>query len=312
MNIPAAHAGLCNTLVSRQSLDALQQLYGYMTFNENKFGVLTNWKRTLFLRRAETPERKTLEYFLLELNAPAAPISMLKAWVGIVLLAEHNWFYASPTISTIPDERHFRSSKAALREWALAIEAAASYSALPVNGHYPCLPLDFRLCHFDKSSMRIGAQGCVVIAHLLPIQGRDIKVICKVIDVLQYPDAGESLELEASVYARLKTLQGQAIPTLYGYYEVWGILRLLALSNVGKAIPESEKIKPKTRRKMKVALQLIHDQGYIHGDIARRNFCRAQNGNVVLVDLETCRHLEGSELENQAEYEKEMDLVDTL
>src|ERR1700733_3012260 len=51
--------------MSRQSLEALQQIYGYMTFNCNKFGILTNWKRALFLRRSETSDRKTLEYYFL-------------------------------------------------------------------------------------------------------------------------------------------------------------------------------------------------------------------------------------------------------
>jgi hypothetical protein len=51
---------------TKQSYDALQQIYGYMTFNNNKFGILTNWQRVWFLRRAERPEtsqRKTLDYF---------------------------------------------------------------------------------------------------------------------------------------------------------------------------------------------------------------------------------------------------------
>jgi len=63
-----------------------------MTFNNTRFGILTNWKRAWFLRRAETPDRKTLEYFLVELNESSPPISMLKAWVGMVLLSEDDWF----------------------------------------------------------------------------------------------------------------------------------------------------------------------------------------------------------------------------
>jgi hypothetical protein len=96
MQIDATFCGTCSDAVTEQSLDALQQIYGYMTFNENKFGILTNWQHALFLRRAETPDRKTLEYYLIELDGP---ISMLKAWVGMVLLVEDDWFYASPTIS---------------------------------------------------------------------------------------------------------------------------------------------------------------------------------------------------------------------
>ena len=41
------------------SNEALEQLYGYMTFNNNKYEVLSNWIRTWFLRRVESG---TLEY----------------------------------------------------------------------------------------------------------------------------------------------------------------------------------------------------------------------------------------------------------
>jgi len=75
-----------------------------MAFNNNKFGILTNWQRALFLRRPETSDGKTLEYYLVELDGPNnPPISMLKAWVGVVFLAtKDDWFYASPTQSSAP------------------------------------------------------------------------------------------------------------------------------------------------------------------------------------------------------------------
>ena len=107
MHIVAAFSGTRSDTLSKQSLHALQQIYGYMTFNDNKFGILTNWQRALFLRRAETSDRKTLEYYLVELDGP---ISMLKLWVGMVSLAENDWSYASPTISSAPPDQTFGTS----------------------------------------------------------------------------------------------------------------------------------------------------------------------------------------------------------
>jgi hypothetical protein len=60
-----------------------------MTFN-NEFGILTNWQRALFLRSAETSDRKTPEDYFVKLDGPGQPISMLKAWV-MVLLVEDDW-----------------------------------------------------------------------------------------------------------------------------------------------------------------------------------------------------------------------------
>jgi hypothetical protein len=114
VNLPTLRERRHRSTLGQQSLDALEQVYGYMTFNDNKFGILTNWQRAWFLRRTETPQRKTLEFYLVELDGPNSPISMLKAWVGMVLLANDNWFYASPALySPPPPARQFVSSNAA-------------------------------------------------------------------------------------------------------------------------------------------------------------------------------------------------------
>ena len=140
VHIVAAFRGTRSDALSQQSLDALQQVYGYMTFNDNKFGILTNWQHALFLRRAETSDRKTLECYLVELDGP---ISMLKAWVGMVLLAEDDWFYTSHPISSTPPDRNFGTSAAAWKERNGAVGNAQGYHMLPVNGQYQRLTLDF-------------------------------------------------------------------------------------------------------------------------------------------------------------------------
>jgi len=39
VDISSAFDGTRRDIMSRQSLEALQQIYGYMTFNDNKFGI---------------------------------------------------------------------------------------------------------------------------------------------------------------------------------------------------------------------------------------------------------------------------------
>ncbi|KAH9986316.1 hypothetical protein BJV74DRAFT_928778, partial [Russula compacta] len=304
-----ANGGTPGDALNKASLHALEQIYGYMTFNNNKFGILSNWQRALFLRRAETLDRKTLEYYTIELDGPDQAISMLKAWVGMVLLAEDDWFYAFPTISSAPPGRNFRTSVAALKERKVAVRNAQEYRMVPIDGDYQCLTLDFRICRFDLSSAHHGANGCVVNARLLaPSVGkRDLQVVCKVVDFLCYPDTAIWLDNEAHAYAALQNLQGQVIPNLYGFYEVWGILKLLALQPVGNAIPEDEPIDQTLREKMRAALRHIHDAGYVHGDVARRNFCRTDSGDIFLVDLERCQRFE-----NLSELDDEMNEVDRL
>ena len=309
-DLPAAFDGTRHDTMSKQNLEALQQIYGYMTFNNNKFGILTNWKRAIFLRRSETSNRKTLDYYLLTLDRVGQPISMLKAWVGMVLLSVDDWFYASPTTKDpAPPGRYFGTSKNAWTDRKAAITTAAAYHALPINGQYHLLDLDFRLCHFNLSSARRGANGSVVGGELLreSILSRDVDVIFKIVDVMRYPLTGDSLADEARAYTNLQHLQGRIIPKLYGFYSVWGILHLLALQPVGNSISVDEEIDQALRRKMKKALQRIHDAGFVHGDIARRNFCRRRGGAVFLVDLERC-----VPSQQQTQLDGEMDEVDRL
>jgi hypothetical protein len=278
-----------------------------MTFNNNKYGILTSWQHALFLRRAETPDRKTLEYYLIKLDEPH-PISMLKAWVGMVLLAEDDWFYASPTKFSVPPGQNF--GVPAWQERNRAVDEAQGYRMQPVNGEYQRLDLDFRLCHFDLSSVRRNeTNGCVVKTQLLRSSffKYDLHVVCKVVDALRDPNDADSLAEEACAYASLQNLQGKVIPTLYGYYEIWGILHLLALEPVGNAISDDEQIDAGLRGKMKAALQHIHDAGFVHGDIARRNFCKTESGDIFLVDLERCQRFE-----NPSELDDEMNEVDGL
>ena len=114
----------------------------------------------------------------------------------------------------------------------------------------------------------------------------NLDVFCKIIDLFQRGDAMDALDTEVRNYATLHHLQGTVIPRVHGYYDVWGLLRLLALEDVGTAIPEDRPISTQTRRRMRSALARIHSEGYIHGDIARRNFCQKGHG-IFLVDLET-------------------------
>ncbi|KAF8345189.1 hypothetical protein F5887DRAFT_1061817 [Amanita rubescens] len=303
-HVVAASDGAHRNTLSPDTLHALEQIYGYMTFNNNRFGILTNWKRALFLQRAEVAGRHTLDFYTIELDGNQDIVSMLKAWVGMVLLAEADWFYASPSLCSAPPNQTFGTSNTARESQRPAIDNAQGHRMQPVNGDYECRTLDFRLCHFDLSTARHGQNGCVVETRLV-LNFHTRQVICKVVDAARYPGAVELLNAEVRAYAALTNLQGKVIPTLYGFYMVWGILRLIALQPVGQAIAENEPITRQLRKKMKEALRCIHNAGYVHGDVARRNFCRTKSGRIFLVDLERCRRTE-----NRAEFLAEMNIVD--
>lgn len=172
----------CHRSVSeKQSVEALSQLYGYMTFNDNMYGILSNLNRAWFFRRVETTADGTLECARIELSG--GPTTMLKAFVGIVLLAEK---HCTPTMFPAPSNRYFDSSSIkAKQERRRAVIAAKKYTMVPVNGTYPCLSIDFRLCNWERSSIRHTEHGsCVVHAHF-PRAKEDegeLAVVCKLVD----------------------------------------------------------------------------------------------------------------------------------
>lgn len=284
----------------KQSVEALFQLYGYMTFNDNKYGILSNLTRAWFFRRIETSAGGTLECARIELNG--GPTTMLKAFVGIILLAEKHWFHSSPTICSPPSSRFFdNDTKTGKKDRRKAVVAAKDYAMVPTLGTYPCLPIDMRLCNWDRSSLRrMEGGGCVLRARFPRAKEEDgeVTAFCKLVDASQNPDAVHALDTEARMYASLQNLQNDVIPLVYGYYEVWGMLKFLMLQDVGSAIPDDTPISETTRASMKLALGRIHEAGFIHGDIERRNFCIG-GGHVYLVDLE--RATVGSEDEMDAE-----------
>jgi hypothetical protein len=99
-----------DNVLERQSINAVLQLYGYMTFNDNKYGILNNMQYAWFFQRVDTADRKgrTLQYYGpidFDVNSVHTP-SMLKAYVGTILLAEtaSTWFHTSVSnIESPPD-----------------------------------------------------------------------------------------------------------------------------------------------------------------------------------------------------------------
>ena len=293
---------------AQQSIDAVFQLYGYMTFNENRYGILSNLEWAWFFQQVETPDGqgKTLQcYGPIGLHSGHSP-SMLKAFVGTILLAEtasSTWFHNSPSSGKVPPSRYFGTSPTAIHNRDAAIADAQSYRSVVMAGSYEVLPLDPRLCYFHRSFVRHAPQrGCTLKATLAGVKrlraGGNLDVFCKIVDLFQRGDALEALDMEVRNYATLQDLQGKVIPRVHGYYDIWGLLRLLALEDVGTAIPEDGPIDTWTRRLMKSALARIHSAGYVHNDIARRNFCK-RGKMVFLVDLEALA--EGSPVEMAAE-----------
>jgi len=76
----------------------------------------------------------------------------------------------------------------------------------------------------------------------------------KVINISHNPHYCAVLEDKVQAYTALQHLQGEVIPKVYGYYEVWKMLHLLTLEPIGDAIQNNIVISNTLHKKMKRAL----------------------------------------------------------
>jgi hypothetical protein len=74
----------------------------------------------------------------------------------------------------------------------------------------------------------------------------NLNVFCKIVDLFQRRDSIDALNTEVYNYATLQNLQGTVIPRVRGYYNGWGLLRLLALEDVST---EDGSIDTQTKRR---------------------------------------------------------------
>jgi hypothetical protein len=64
----------------------------------------------------------------------------------------------------------------------------------------------------------------------------NLKVFWKIVDLFHSYNTVSVLDMKVHNYAALRNLQGVVIPQVHGYYNVWGLLKLLALEVVGTAM----------------------------------------------------------------------------
>ncbi|GBG26718.1 Hypothetical Protein FCC1311_029392 [Hondaea fermentalgiana] len=121
-----------------------------------------------------------------------------------------------------------------------------------------------------------------------------------------------TLTTEIAMYNSLRALQGVAIaPLVYGGFvgAVTNAWQVVATIDLGARLDHVDTkrrlaLKPHARE----SLKKLHSSGYLHGDVALRNFVAPESSDrVFIIDLETSR-LSSEE----ADFEKELDAFESL
>ncbi|KAI8999201.1 hypothetical protein BC832DRAFT_226509 [Gaertneriomyces semiglobifer] len=251
---------------------AVNQIYGYMTFNHHRYGVLTTYNETYFLRRSVCDDGGCLQVAGPFTFNTSTPFTVLEAYTTMLLLCIDSGFYVSPTSSSpVPS---------------IPLSAAVSRTIASVSSPsdgYTLIDVDMSSVEFIEGRDR-GASGAV-------IEGLYCgnKVILNLVDETKHVRLAEDMDREVGLYRQLATLQGRVIPRLLGYIRVWNMLRMIVLEDCGASV---EKLVAGTLVNVKFLrsgcleyLGLLHQVGLVHGDTRLANFVYSETGGFRVLDF---------------------------
>ncbi|KAF3905100.1 hypothetical protein ABW21_db0200947 [Orbilia brochopaga] len=243
-------------------IKALHQIYGYMTLNSLKYGILTNGDTTFVFRRVFKKQ-------------------------GVVDTGHGGVLECSPTISVLG--RGLESPVAAY-----AFVAALSYQDEwfhhSLADDFDAPPTEFELDQVEDILAPLPTKTLFTTTKGFKFQiGRALSAgvastmigqivyrkaflcdcIIKTYD-LANKEAEAMFEHECGIYDALSHLQGHKIPRLYIKGKLMGLIGMLTLEDCGETLQEGVN-KAEAKKALLKALELIHAKGILHNDIAPRN-----------------------------------------
>ncbi|TPX53863.1 hypothetical protein PhCBS80983_g06122 [Powellomyces hirtus] len=258
---------------------AINQIYGYMTFNQHRYGVLTTYEETYFLQRQWSEAGGRLQIAGPFSYNKRTPFTVLEAYTTLLLLCIDKWFYASPTTSPAPS----RSGSAS---------ASPSTSRPSTPMPYTLTDVDIRDVTFIKGRDRSRA-GAVVGGTF-----RGENVIFKIVDDTKNSQFATELDNEVDHYRALAHLQGRIIPRFLGYIRVWNMLRILVLEDCGLPVKKSG-LTGQLMDECLACLRTLHQCGIIHGDVHMGNFVHSPFSGVRVLDFGFARPGTAAEMEEE-------------
>ncbi|GJJ78401.1 hypothetical protein EMPS_10760 [Entomortierella parvispora] len=217
------------------------RIFAYLSFNRLKYGVLTTYDQTWFLKR----EEGVLLVSPTILHRDHSP-TVLQCYKHIMDLANEDHFSPpAPLVQSSNCRRdHHRAHRLDLQDVDLG---------------------EFQL----QEILGSGRSGRVFRA-----LWQDQPVALKVCDLYKHPDYEDEMLTEVTVYQVLESLQGVYIPRLlFAGYD--GGMFAVAMEMAGSPV-EVESLSDENRLKIVDCLTAIHQHGILHNDIRLENIlvCR--------------------------------------
>jgi hypothetical protein len=257
----------CNhdTKVSR----AICQLWGYMTVNNLRYGILSTFNETFFLKREFCDDQgvSTLQISSgVRIGNPHIPIVGALCYFTSLVLESH--LYTSPySTPSLPRKK-----------------------PVPLN--------KYEVANVDLLDFRFSTPTDFKAHHVLAGQYDHKKpALFKLLDTTK-SGLRSMFFTELEAYKRLDELQGGLIPTLEQSFLISTFLLAFEIEDCGNPITSTQlhKVYDKVVR----ALKLIHAKGVVHGDIALRNILiNSSEHRIVFIDFGFAKFFGSSEHESE-------------
>ncbi|EGX44643.1 hypothetical protein AOL_s00188g311 [Orbilia oligospora ATCC 24927] len=265
-------------------VQAISQLYGYMTFNSLIYGAICNYEALYLFRRTGDTNLQVSPRFLYTDRGTQSPVAALTYICNCVVEAEYH-YSSNSLVKREPRGTHVFSLE--------DVEVDGTWDE---DIKVPWTNMDLRLSGAIAKAIATVMTGEVIARPGINFRYQK-QAVFKVYDITQTSNL-EVADAEIKAYNDLKLLQGKCIPRLYAAgTTTWGWLKFLVIEDCGQIASEKNidlNFWPRARE----AIMELHKSGTIHGDVSLEIFA-ISNGDVKFIDLGACH--QGSPAEQVAE-----------
>jgi hypothetical protein len=244
---------------------AISQIYGYMSVNNFRYGILTTYEATYFLRRVKcqgNEDGSTLEITNAVYRSQTRAshgFTLMEAMVAFILLAEDSFLFGSPY--STPDLNH----RASLPK----IVDIHVFQEIKLGDIY----FGQKITH--------GQLGSIVFGNL---RGQPDRLnVVKLVDASKSSDIADKLVHEVNMYKVLQRLQGLDIPKVVASIKINNWMFGLVQRHCG--VPISKSVFWANFGRIRAQVERIHQMGVAHRDLKFDNILVDDNGKVTIIDF---------------------------
>jgi serine/threonine protein kinase len=239
----------------------VSQLWGYLSANHLRYGVITTFSQTYFFRRMESSSSSASRMEVTPaISLSSGPLPIYLAWFHFLTLLKDDFLYTSPFSSPMITRKSVKEN----------------------CNQYEPIRIQLGQIYFD-SPFAFGGSSSVTTGKisLVGAQFGNKSFVLKVFDGSKDPEAKELFQREILAYQLLESLQGKCIPQFYCALIASEFVFILVLEKIENTL---NTILVSTQGTLKDAFRGIHSCGVIQNDVALRNVL-ISNGGFRVVDF---------------------------